>query len=93
MWLSGQDRFERLLFLDDNVEERRTSWRTPEVGCVSRKAMFNTFNMGIGLVVIVSSDYANRAIDFFQEQKLPTYRIGEIIEGNGEVVGLYRSEK
>ena len=64
-----------------------------EVGGVSREAMFNTFNMGIGMVVIVSPDQANNAIDFFQEQKLPTYRIGEIIEGNGEVLGLYRSEK
>ena len=45
------------------------------------------------MVVIVSSDDVNRTIDFFQEQKLPTYRIGEIIEGNGEVVGLYRSEQ
>jgi len=64
-----------------------------EVGGVSREAMFNTFNMGIGMVVIVSPNDANNTIDFFQEQKLPTYRIGEIIEGNGEVLGLYRSEK
>ena len=64
-----------------------------EVGSVSREAMFNTFNMGIGMVVIVPPNDAIRAIDFFQEQKLPTYRIGEIIEGNGEVLGLYRPSK
>ena len=64
-----------------------------EVGGVSREAMFNTFNMGIGMVVIVPPHDAIGAVDFFQEQKLPTYRIGEVIEGNGEVVGLYRPSK
>ncbi len=64
-----------------------------EVGSVSREAMFNTFNMGIGMVVIVPPHDAIRAVDFFQEQKLPTYQIGEVIEGNGEVVGLYRPSK
>ena len=64
-----------------------------EVGSVSREAMFNTFNMGIGMVVIVPPHDAIRAIDFFQEQKLPTYQIGEVIEGNGEVLGLYRPSK
>ena len=64
-----------------------------EVGSVSREAMFNTFNMGIGMVVIVPPHDAIRTVDFFQEQKLPTYQIGEVIEGNGEVLGLYRSSK
>ena len=62
-----------------------------EVGSVDPEAMFNTFNMGIGMVVIVSPDDVTATIDFFQEQKLPTYRIGEIIQGNGEVLGLYKS--
>jgi phosphoribosylformylglycinamidine cyclo-ligase len=58
-------------------------------GEVSLEAMFNTFNMGIGYVVIVPTDLAGEAIDRFQSRGIAAYHIGEVIEGTGEVLGLY----
>lgn len=88
----------RCLGAGRSVQVDPTSWDIlpifkwlAEVGNVDQQAMFNTFNMGIGMVVIVSPDDVTATIDFFQEQKLPSYRIGEIIRGNGEVLGLYKS--
>lgn len=59
-----------------------------EAGQVSREEMFNTFNMGIGFVVLVSSVQAEKTCRWFESQGVTAYRIGEVIEGSGEVVGL-----
>jgi len=61
-----------------------------EAGQVSREEMFNTFNMGIGFVVLVSSAQAEKTRRWFESQGVTAYRIGEVVEGSGEVVGLSR---
>lgn len=53
-------------------------------GDVPLPEMFNTFNMGIGFVVIVPAEQAEAALAHFQ----PAYRIGAVIEGHGVVTGL-----
>lgn len=50
--------------------------------------MYNTFNMGVGYVVIVAADQADSAIEFFQTQNITANKIGEIMAGTGEVHGL-----
>jgi phosphoribosylformylglycinamidine cyclo-ligase len=50
--------------------------------------MFNTFNMGIGYVVLLPAESAQQAIELFTEQGLKAAQIGEVIAGNGELVGL-----
>src|SRR6476469_6662092 len=57
-------------------------------GEVSEVAMFNTFNMGIGLVVIVPQDQADQTIQWFTSQNLAAYAIGEVVTGAGELIGL-----
>jgi phosphoribosylformylglycinamidine cyclo-ligase len=64
-----------------------SSWTIPpafqwlaEAGSVSLEAMYSTFNMGIGFV--------QQTITHFQSQDIPTYAIGEVITGSGELVGL-----
>jgi phosphoribosylformylglycinamidine cyclo-ligase len=53
-------------------------------GNVAPAEMFNTFNMGIGFVVIVPVEEANAAMAHF-----PTAcRIGHVIDGSGVVTGL-----
>ena len=59
------------------------------VGHVPMKDMFNTFNMGVGMVVMVAPDDATSAIEFFKSQDIESYRIGEVIAGAGDVVGLW----
>ncbi|MEO0867675.1 MAG: phosphoribosylformylglycinamidine cyclo-ligase [Cyanobacteria bacterium J06642_11] len=53
-------------------------------GSVATAEMFNTFNMGIGFVVIVPAEQADAAMEQFEV----AYRIGTVIEGNGVVTGL-----
>jgi phosphoribosylformylglycinamidine cyclo-ligase len=50
--------------------------------------MFNTFNMGIGFVVIVPPEQVDRTLQFFEAQDLKASNIGTVIEGSGELVGL-----
>lgn len=74
------------------------SWTVPPifewiatVGEVNRPEMFNTFNMGIGFVVLVSPQQANQAIQWFESQQIPAYRIGEVIDGSGGLIGIPES--
>ncbi len=50
--------------------------------------MFNTFNMGIGYVVVVPANQAEKTIQWFESQAISAYQIGEVIEGNGELIGI-----
>ncbi|NCR39221.1 MAG: phosphoribosylformylglycinamidine cyclo-ligase [Microcystis aeruginosa W13-11] len=59
-----------------------------QMGSVNAEAMFNTFNMGIGFVIIVPSDLAQLTINQLQSSGINAYQIGEVIAGKGEIVGL-----
>ncbi len=67
---------------------RRGSWQMPPVftwlqrlGDVDEAEMDRVFNMGIGFVVIVSQYYAESIQRQLSEQRVPTFRIGEVREG------------
>jgi phosphoribosylformylglycinamidine cyclo-ligase len=62
-------------------------WLATE-GQVAAGDMFNTFNMGIGFVVLVPADRAAETLNFFQTQAIAAYLIGEVIPGQGELIGL-----
>ncbi len=71
-------------------------WNIPSVfhwlaqaGSVSSEAMYNTFNMGIGFVLLVPPDQAASVISHFQSQDIPAYIIGEVVPGAGELLGLF----
>jgi phosphoribosylformylglycinamidine cyclo-ligase len=57
-------------------------------GDVSAAAMFNTFNMGVGFVVIVPSAQAKAAYQHFSQDGLAAYEIGEVVAGDGTLLGL-----
>jgi phosphoribosylformylglycinamidine cyclo-ligase len=61
-----------------------------EAGEVSPQSMFNTFNMGIGFVVLVPPEQAEETRRWFEAQQVAAFTIGQVIEGTGEVVGLFR---
>ena len=48
--------------------------------------MFNTFNMGVGMSVVVSRDDADRALAILRENGEDAYVIGEIIESEEKIV-------
>ena len=51
-----------------------------EKGGISRRDMFNTFNMGVGMCVIVPDQDAEKALSILRDQGVDAYRMGEIVE-------------
>jgi len=75
------------------IQIQPNTWTIPPVfewladlGSVSRLDMFNTFNMGVGFVVLVPADQGDRAIQFFQTHHLNAQAIGTVIPGVGELI-------
>jgi len=46
--------------------------------------LYQVFNMGIGMVAIMSAEKANDALKFIRAQKHDAWLIGEITRGTGE---------
>ena len=59
-----------------------------QAGQVSLPDMFNTFNMGVGFVVIVPPADEAAACEQFSAAGISAYRLGEVVAGFGEVLGL-----
>ena len=55
-------------------------------GNVPERDMFNTYNMGVGMSIIVPSADADRAIRILRENGEDAYLIGEVAEGDGVVL-------
>ena len=51
---------------------------------VPDEELYQVFNMGIGMVAIVSADKAAAALKFIQAQKHKAWIIGEVVKGKGE---------
>jgi phosphoribosylformylglycinamidine cyclo-ligase len=52
------------------------------------ETLYDTFNMGIGFVLIVPPSVAEEITTFLKKQQINAYDIGEVISGDGEVTGL-----
>ncbi len=59
-----------------------------ERGGISGHDMFNTFNMGVGMCVIVPPDMEKEAIDILQSGGVDAYRLGEIISSDEKLILL-----
>ncbi|MDP2911448.1 MAG: phosphoribosylformylglycinamidine cyclo-ligase [Candidatus Omnitrophota bacterium] len=53
---------------------------------ISDREMYRTFNMGIGMALVVSKKDVKKAHEVLRKFKLKSWTIGEIINGNGEVI-------
>ncbi|AIE76030.1 MULTISPECIES: phosphoribosylformylglycinamidine cyclo-ligase [unclassified Synechocystis] len=85
----------RCLGPGQSVQVKAGSWQPlpvfnwlAEKGQVNPTAMLETFNLGVGFVVIVAPDQGQATLDFFQGQGLVANPIGEVIEGDGAFVWL-----
>ena len=56
-----------------------------KTGNVSRRDMFNTFNMGVGMSIVVASEDAERALSILREAGEDAYIIGEIVPGEEKI--------
>ncbi|MBW4592185.1 MAG: phosphoribosylformylglycinamidine cyclo-ligase [Brasilonema angustatum HA4187-MV1] len=85
----------RCLGKNQAVQINSQSWVIPpvfqwlaETGSVSPQAMYNTFNMGVGFVLIVPPDQAEQVITYMKLQNVTAFTIGNVIAGSGELIGL-----
>ena len=53
-----------------------------EKGNITNRDMFTTFNMGVGMVVVVPADQAEQALTIARELGEEAYRIGIVTEGS-----------
>lgn len=77
---------------------RRGSWLVPpifsflqEAGAIESDEMFRTFNMGIGLIVVVAEDSLKHLVSSESEFGEKFFEIGEIVATTGEPEVVYES--
>lgn len=85
----------RCLGPQQSIQLEPGSWSVPpifawiaEAGSVSPADMFDTFNMGVGFVLMVPPEQRDRALAFFQAQGISAAAIGAVVPGDGAVLGL-----
>lgn len=57
-----------------------------KTGNIPERDMFNTFNMGVGMSIVVSADDADRAIETLHNDGEEAYIIGEIVVSDDGVI-------
>ena len=57
-----------------------------KTGNIPERDMFNTFNMGVGMSIVVKRDDADRALAVLREQGEDAYIMGEIVAGDEGVI-------
>ena len=75
----------RVLPLEVMVNIQQSSWQMPEffqwlqkTGNIALNEMYRTFNCGIGMVVIVAREDADKTIELLSAQGEKVYRLGEV---------------
>ena len=56
-----------------------------EKGGISERDMFNTYNMGVGMSVVVPAAETDKTLRILKEQGVDAYLIGEIIESEDKI--------
>lgn len=84
------DNIPRVLPEGVGVQIDMNAWEVPylfqliqEKGAISTNEMFRVFNMGIGYIVVVSPEDAERATEQLQASGETVYRLGQTISGSG----------
>ncbi len=86
------DNIPRVLPVKHSAEIRKGSWPIPSIfrylqaaGRISFQEMFRTFNMGIGMVVIISSEKYETFLKEMNTNREEVFLIGEIVKGPRKV--------
>jgi phosphoribosylformylglycinamidine cyclo-ligase len=86
------DNIPRVLPRGCNVVIHKHSWEVPplfqllqEKGRVAERELYQVFNMGIGMVLIVAGDKADAMRRWIRGEKERAWLIGEVIKGNRKV--------
>ncbi|MGN0980213.1 MAG: phosphoribosylformylglycinamidine cyclo-ligase [Candidatus Avoscillospira sp.] len=57
-----------------------------ETGGISRRDMFNTFNMGVGMSIVVAKEDRDKALEILRANGEDAYVLGEIVESQEKVI-------
>ncbi|MFH1009221.1 MAG: phosphoribosylformylglycinamidine cyclo-ligase [Candidatus Latescibacterota bacterium] len=86
------DNIPRILPEGTSAHIRLGSWAVPpifrlleEIGHIASKELFRTFNMGIGMVIVVNEREAQRARKILETEGERVYSVGEIVSGERDV--------
>ena len=80
--------------LNENValNINKNSYQVPSIfklimkeGNIPERDMYNTFNMGIGMAIIISKKDQEKALEILEQSGETVYIIGEVIKGNKEI--------
>ena len=83
------DNIPRVLPADCDVLIRKGSWEIPPIfqllqakGGVAEDEVYQVFNMGVGMVVIVAPERGDEALKFIRARKHKAWLIGEVTKGD-----------
>jgi phosphoribosylformylglycinamidine cyclo-ligase len=86
------DNIPRVLPKNCDVLIRKGTWDVPPIfeliranGGVPEDELYQVFNMGIGMVVIVAADKADEVVRCIRGQKQKAWLIGQVVKGRGVV--------
>ena len=86
------DNIPRVLPKSYDVIIRKNSWDMLPIfrllrdkGGVPEPELYQVFNMGIGMTIIVAADRAGEVMKFIRAAKQPAWLIGEVVRGTGRV--------
>lgn len=89
----------RCLQLDQSLQLNIGQWPIPpifewlaEAGKVSPADMFDTFNMGVGFMLVVAPEQTQATLNWFGEHQISAYKIGSVVSGDQSVLGLPNAE-
>lgn len=54
-------------------------------GNIPERDMYNTFNMGIGMAIVIAKENQEKALETLKQAGEEAYVIGEVVEGNKEI--------
>ena len=57
-----------------------------KTGGIPKRDMYNTFNMGVGMSIVVASEDADRAVEILRANGEEAYVMGEVVEGEDGVI-------
>lgn len=87
------DKISRILPKGVDVRISKDSWDVPRIfrliqnkGAIDDREMYHTFNMGIGMVLIVDESFSQEIIRQLAADQVKARIIGEVLKGNKEVM-------
>ncbi|MFQ6607162.1 MAG: phosphoribosylformylglycinamidine cyclo-ligase [Fidelibacterota bacterium] len=82
----------RILPPNCSVKIKKDSWPVPplftvlkKLGNINDQEMFRTFNMGIGMIIILDPVQSTAALKILEQLQIPTMKIGFVIPGTQKV--------